>query len=187
MVPIVCGTTGDGVLRGRRSAGWPRVIAVLAVLAPQAAVACMDVDEGPVARDTLTVGQCVAEARQQAPTVMAARHLQRAAAGDSAATAFNRRPDVALRAGATIAPDGFYDPTITNLGDYEVKAGIDWTLADGGARARARNRSRLGLASARWRAAIETRDAGLEAARLALRLARLAEARDAQRQNLEWL
>lgn len=137
--------------------------------------------------DTLDVRECVALARRRAPALRVAQSMERAAAGDSAETALNRRPDLSLRAGGTVAPAGFYDPVITNLGDYQVKAGLDWTLADAGARTRARVRSGLGLQSARWRVAFETRDAGLQAAQFALRLLRLGDELEARRQSLGWL
>ncbi len=140
-----------------------------------------------VRSDTLSLQRCVALARERAPAVVIARRRQWAASMDSAATALNRRPELSLRAGAMVAPRGFYDPVITNLGEYEVKAALDWPLADAGGRARARARGALQLAAARSHASIETRDAGLQAAQLALRLLRLGEADAAQRQSLDWL
>lgn len=140
---------------------------------------------GPV--DTLTVEECIHLARRNAPAVRAAHLEQQAAANDSAALSFNRRPSFALTAGATVAPKGFYDPTVTNLGDYHVKAGFDLPLMDLGSRARARERGGLDASAARWRAALETREAGLHAAGLALRLLRLQEVEEIQRRDIDWL
>lgn len=142
---------------------------------------------GPIDPDTLTVAECIAIAREHAPARVAAGHLQLAAERDSAAEALNDRPEVSLRSAALVAPSGSYDPAITNLGEYELKAALEWPLTDGGARGRARTRSGLESSSARWRAAVESRDAGLRAGELALRAQRLAESESLLVRNLEWL
>ena len=137
--------------------------------------------------DSLTVSECVALARRHAPTVRAASLDLAAARGDSSAAAVNARPTVSLLAGAMVAPEWSYDPVITNLGDYELKLSLDWTAADGGRLARARRRGGIDLLAASQRAALEGRDVGLEAARLAIELLRLQEEAAAQRQTIEWL
>ncbi|MGH7682367.1 MAG: TolC family protein, partial [Candidatus Eiseniibacteriota bacterium] len=137
--------------------------------------------------DSLSVGECVALARRQAPVVRAAGLDIAAARGDSSAAAVNGRPTVSLLAGAWVAPEGFYDPTITNLGEYELKVSMDWTAVDGGRLSRARRRGALDLRAADQRATLEIRDAGLEAARLAIRCLRLQEEVAAQVQTVEWL
>jgi outer membrane protein TolC len=139
------------------------------------------------ADDSLTVEECVALARRQAPALVAALLDRQAAAFDSAAIAKNGRPDFSVTTGALVAPKGFYDPTITNLGDYELKLGIVWPVADGGFRARARERGRLGLATARSMAVLESRDAGLRAAGLAFGLLQLQEMESYQDRALDWL
>ena len=139
------------------------------------------------ATDSLSIAACVALARHQAPGLKAAQLDRSAAAADSAAVAANGRPGFSLLAGATVAPKGFYDPTITNLGDYQLKLGMDWTALDGGRRSRVRQRSGLDLSTARWRATLEARDAGLRAAELALRLLRLQQGAAARLQGIEWL
>lgn len=137
--------------------------------------------------DSLSIEVCVALAREQAPALRAARLDRSAAIYDSAAVAANGRPGFSVIAGALVAPKGFYDPTITNLGDYELKLGMGWTALDGGLRSRARARSGLELSTARWRLALEARDAGLRAADLALRLLRLQQGAAARQQGIDWL
>jgi outer membrane protein TolC len=137
--------------------------------------------------DSLTVEQCVRLARRQAPALLATRFEHTAASYDSIATSRNARPDFSITAGGTVAPEGFYDPTITNLGDYELKLGMDWPVFDGGGRARARRRGGLALASARSQQALESRDAGLQAAGLAFRLLSLSETESYQSDALDWL
>ena len=139
------------------------------------------------AADSLTVEACVALARHRAPAIVAADLDQEAAAFESLAVAQNRRPDLAFVGRALIAPKGFYDPTITNLGEYEAKLVLDYALLDGGARARARARGALDLAAARLQAAIQARDVGLQAADLAINLLRLRDVESAQRQSADWI
>src|SRR5262245_46283223 len=111
------------------------VLAVAAILLPRLAHG----DTG-VPIDSLTVSECVALARRHAPTVRAASLDLAAARSDSSAAAVNARPTVSLLAGAMVAPAWSYDPTITNLGEYELKLSLDWTASDGGRLARARRR-----------------------------------------------
>jgi len=144
-------------------------------------------DAAPLAADTLTVEACVELARHRAPAIAAAELERQAAALESSAVSRNRRPDLALTGRALVAPKGFYDPTITNLGDYEAKVVLDWALADGGFRARARARAALGLAFARLQAASQARDVGLEAADLAINLLRLRDVEIAQSQAVDWI
>ena len=140
-----------------------------------------------VAADSLSVPECVALARGHAPAVLAAQFDRAAALADSTATSMNARPAQSLLAGATVAPKGFFDPTITNLGDYQLKLAMAWTAADGGSRARARERSAWGAAAARTRAMLETREAGVLAADLAFKLLRTQQEIALQRQGIEWL
>ena len=142
---------------------------------------------GATVSDSLTVDECVALARRLAPGVRAAALDRGVARGDSAAAAVAARPTVAAVAGAVVAPQGFYDPVITNLGDYQLQLSMEWTALDGGRLERARRRGGLDLRAADERAALETRDAGLEAARLAIQLLRLQEEVAAQQLTIEWL
>ena len=142
---------------------------------------------GDVPGDSLSVADCVALARGGAPLLAAALLERSAASSDSAATALNSRPALSLISGATLAPNGYYDPTITNLGDYQLKLALTWTAADGGRRARERQRSAIGSWAARERAALETRETGLQAATLAFRLLRLQQQVPLGQQGLEWL
>jgi len=139
------------------------------------------------ATDTLTVEAAMALARHRAPAIVAADLDQQAAAFESSAVARNRRPDLAFVGRALVAPKGFYDPTITNLGEYEAKVVLGMALLDGGLRARARARGALDLASARLQAALQARDVGLEAADLAINLLRLHEVESGQRRSVEWV
>ena len=123
--------------------------------------------------ETLSVEACVAMARQQAPALIAATLDEHGASADSSAAAFNRRPDFFLSSGATVAPAWSYDPALTNLGEYHAQVGMDWTLSDGGRRDRARERGRIGAESARERRLLASREAGLQAASLALRWLRV--------------
>ncbi len=123
--------------------------------------------------DSLTLEECVARARTHGPELTAMRLEQRANQFDSLAVSRNARAAWALDAGALLAPKGFYDPTVTNLGGYEAKLGVTWMSHDGGRRARERERGRLGVLAARSRTSMAARDAGLEAAELATQLLRL--------------
>ena len=139
------------------------------------------------APDSLTLGECVARARAQAPELQASRFEQSAAAFDSLAVSRNARPAWSLDAGATVAPKGFYDPTVTDLGGYQGKLGVTWTSHDGGRRARERERGRLNALSASWSTSLVARDAGLEAAELATRLLQLQRTTEIRSEAMQWL
>ena len=125
--------------------------------------------------ETLTVAQCVAVARRQASAVRAAGLDASAAVSDRAAARMNRRPAYFVSAGAWVAPDGAYDPAVTNLGEYHAQLGMELPLADGGARSRARLRADVAARGAEARRVLATRDAGERAATLALEVSRLDE------------
>lgn len=165
-------------------AGTLIALAMVAPGVPRAWAAPPPPEDGA---DSLSIEACVALAREQAPALRAARLDRAAAASDSASVAANARPGFSVNAGALVAPRGFYDPTLTNLGDYELKLGMDWTALDGGRRSRARARSGLELSAARWRLAFEAREAGLRAAELALRLLRLQQGAAARQLGIDWL
>src|SRR5205814_9965487 len=74
-----------------------------------------------------------------------------------------------------------------NLGDYELKAGMEWPLRDGGVRAHDRRRAALDAQSALLDQRLAARDAGLRAGELALASVRQAELARTQREALEWL
>jgi outer membrane protein TolC len=140
----------------------------------------------PSDADSLTIQDCVALARQHAPALLAARMDLTAAAYESTATARERGPDWAVTSDALIAPKGFYDPTVTDLGSYDLKLGFSWPLADAGKRSLARRRSGLDLLNARWQSIQTARDAGLRAGELAAELLRLQEIAAAQENSFEW-
>lgn len=140
----------------------------------------------PVAH-ALSVHECVLRARTRAPEVRAALAEREAAEHDSLAGRFATRPELSVFGGATAAPRGFYDPTVTDLGGYELKAGLAWPLRDGGERARTRRRAAYGATSARLSERIAVRDAGLRAGELALVVLQLDEQAASQREALDWL
>jgi len=139
------------------------------------------------AGDTLDVRDCVDLARRAAPEVRSLAGDRAAARLDSAAAALNARPSFSVFGGTLLAPQGFYDPDATNLGEYELKAGVAWPLRDGGSRRRERARTALAASSASLDAARGARDAGLRAAAVALDALRVRETTASLRQSLEWL
>src|SRR4029077_18696170 len=135
----------------------------------------------------LTVRECVRRAREHAPEVRIAGARAVAARQDSAQHAFDQRPAYTLFGGAIVAPDGFYDPALTNLGEYELKVGMDWPLRDAGVRAHGRRAAELDARAALADPRLATRDAGLRAGELALASVRLGEQERTQREALDWL
>ena len=89
---------------------------------------------GAAAAAPLGVGDCVRLARQRAPEVRIAGAVRESAREDSLLHGFDQRPAYSLFGGTTVAPRSFYDPAATNLGEYELKAGMEWPLRDGGKR-----------------------------------------------------
>lgn len=136
--------------------------------------------------DTLTIQECMAIAREHAPALLATRSDLLAAALESTAVARQRGPDWAVTSDATIAPKGFYDPTVTDLGGYDLKLGFDWPVVDGGKRMLARRRSGLDVTAARWQSIQTARDAALRAGELAAELLRLQDVAAAQSGAVEW-
>src|SRR5436190_113903 len=147
-----------------------------AVIAPQAR-----------ASEPLTVHDCVRLARERAPEVRIARATSLAARQDSVGHSFDQRPSLSVFGGATVAPDGYYDPTLTDLGSYEFKLGMDWPLRDAGIRAHGRRAAELDARAAIADQRLATRDAGLRAGELALASVRLAEQARSQHEALAWL
>lgn len=174
-----------GLRRRAAAASWRRVLVVAPLVV--ALLGAPSASHAVTASDSLTIEDCVALARSRAPELVAARLEQTAAAFDSLALSRNGSPLLALDAGATAAPRGFYDPTVTNLGGYEAKLGLTWTSHDGGARARERERGRLGVLAARSRSALAARDAGLAAAEFATQLLRLQHLMAIRSDAVVWL
>ena len=137
--------------------------------------------------ESLTVRECVARARQRAPESRVASAERDAATWDSTATFRNRRVALSFQAGATVAPDHFYDPALTNLGEYALKLRADAPLLDGGARSRGRQHSALVAGESRVSLEQAGRDAGIRAGALAIEWLRLTEAESEQRQSVEWI
>src|SRR5262245_11216694 len=137
--------------------------------------------------EPLTVRECVRRARERAPEVRIARATSLAARQDSVSHSFDQRPNFTVFGGATVAPEGFYDPTLTDLGSYELKVGMDWPLRDAGVRAHGRRAAELDARAAIADQRLATRDAGLRAGELALASVRLSEQSRSQRESLAWL
>ena len=135
----------------------------------------------------LAVRDCVALARARAPEVRIARAASLAARQDSVGHSFDQRPTFSLFGGATVAPDGYYDPALTNLGEYELKVGMEWPLRDAGVRAHGRRTAEVDARAALADQRLATRDAGLRAGELALSVLQLAEDARTQRESLAWL
>ena len=143
--------------------------------------------DAPALSDSLTVGECVARAREHAPEprVLAAERI--AAALDSSAIFRARRAAFSFQVGAMVAPHRFYDPAITNLGEYGLKLGVEAPLVDGGSRRRERERGALASGESRLRLEQGARDAGLLAGALAVEWLRLTETERTQIEAVAWL
>ncbi len=126
-------------------------------------------------------------AMKVAPTVRAAEEDRTAASFDSLAATRNRRPAFGFGGDAVIAPEGFYDPAITNLGQYDLKIGATMPLLDGGTRSRDRARGALGAGAAEADLDRARRDAAIAAATAALDLVRLRELDRAGVETSIWL
>ena len=117
--------------------------------------------------DSLTIRGCIARAWQLAPEVFAARADQQAADLDVAAALHNASPRVAFQTSALVAPSRFYDPALTNLGEYGVKLVGTVPVRDGGEARRERARTRLVAGGARTGVRQTRRDVALRVAELA--------------------
>jgi outer membrane protein TolC len=157
-----------------------------AVLAPLAAAA-QPAPSPSAAPDSFTVAECVRMARASSFEVQAATRERLAAGLDSTAAARNGRPSFAINGGAMVAPEWSYDPTVTDLGHYQLLLGMELPLLDGGAR----KRERAGAALAARRSAADrdllARDAGLRAAAVALDLLQHGDEEAYARASLDWL
>ena len=140
--------------------------------------------EGP---DTLSIEQCVSRARVRAPDVVESAARVASASLQSESIARNGRGTMRLFGDALVAPKGFYDPALTNLGQYELKVGLDWPLWDGGARLRSRLRAANDASIAEAILDQARRDAGQRAAELAIELLRLSEREQVESAGMEWL
>ncbi len=162
-------------------------IAILASTPPLCAATDAAGDSTAGGSDRLTVDQCVALALDRAPDVRSSVQDLTAAQLDSSAARLNRRPAFTLFGGATVAPSGFYDPALTNLGEYGLKVGVTAPLLDAGARRRERAQADLGVAGAAANRDLVVRDAGIRAAGSSLGILRQQELEAAARDALEWL
>jgi outer membrane protein TolC len=142
--------------------------------------------EAPPA-DSLTIADCARMAQEQSPEVRIAVLRRSSARYDSLAAWRNRRPVVSLLGSVLLAPDGFYDPAVTNLGDYELKLGLTLPLLDGGAARRARDRAGSEAHRAEAESDRSGRAAALRAAGLAIQILNLGEKERSGARALAWL
>jgi outer membrane protein TolC len=140
-----------------------------------------------VSADSLSVSDCVALARAVAPEVRARGLDREAARFDSLAASTAGGLNWSVFGGATVAPPNFYDPAATNLGEYELKGGLELSLYDGGRNARTRARGALVSRAAGIESVRGARDAGLRAAEVALDVLSAREQAGGLRETLEWL
>jgi outer membrane protein TolC len=179
----------------RRSAEHPQTLNPPIAVALAAVVAISLANPGPAAgvppttspAESLTVRECVARARRLAPEPRVALVERDAAALDSTATFRARRAALFFQAGATVAPEHFYDPALTNLGDYAFKLRLEAPVFDAGARDRSRRRSALAVRESQATLEQSERDAGLRAGALAIEWLRLNASSRAEIQSVEWL
>jgi len=168
---------------------WPRIAVVGAAMCGAALRAAAAALPGPGSAEpaSLTVADCVRLARERAPSVTAAAADYRAASLDSTAAWRTRRWTASVFTDATLAPRGSYDPTFTNLGQYELKAGVEVPLLDGGSRRRERERGTLAARAFALALRQARRDAGLRSAALAVQALELGEKAAAQVESAAWL
>ena len=166
------------------------ILEILAVALPCAAT--WAVGTGPIGApagplDSLSIAQCIEMARANAPDVMAAAADLQAARYDSSAAMLNSLPTASLFGSVMIAPRGFYDPTLTDLGQYEFKAGVTVPLLDSGAAARERARAANEAALATLRMRSISREAGLLAGKLAVEALTRLERERFETESLAWI
>ena len=137
--------------------------------------------------ESLTIEQCVVLSRQHAPDARAAALAYEAAQLDSGSLAHNRRPTLSVFGGTVFAPKGFYDPAATNLGEYELKVGLELPLKDGGVRSRDQLLGALSARNAAVEIARTSRDAAMRAAELALDALRAREQAMGLNTTMDWL
>ena len=141
----------------------------------------------PAIAESLSIEACAELARTHAPDVQASTLDLEAARSDSAAAVRAGRPVITFAASATIAPDGFYDPAVTNLGEYETKIGVTIPLRS---RASARRTRAIALSGVRM-AGLDrervAREAGDRAIELAVAILRFREQKDSRESALAWL
>jgi outer membrane protein TolC len=125
--------------------------------------------------DSLSIADCMREARTAAPEVRIAVLKRAAAAHDSLAASKNRYPRVDFFGGVHVAPAGFYDEAITNLGEYGLQVGVSLPLFDGGTAERERARAASAAGHASRERDLAARTSSQEAARWAIEILRLRE------------
>lgn len=163
-----------------------RLLVALMTAATITAAAAAAADPEPTP-DTLSIEDCARTAHERSPDVLISALTWEAAHADSLAAQRNRWPAFAVFGHVTVSPSGFYDPTITNLGDYALKAGLELPLLDGGDRSRERARAANRAASASIDLDRARREAALRAASLAITILRLREQLRAHEEAFGWL
>ncbi|HET7224424.1 MAG TPA: TolC family protein, partial [Candidatus Eisenbacteria bacterium] len=176
MIPATGAASADTPPRRMHRVAMPLLVATC--LMPSAA-------RGATPPDTLTLERVIALARERSPDVRPAGAALRAAREDSAASASNARPQLALKGGAMVPYD--YDPVVTNLGEYHAQLGVEVPLADAGHNRRERRRAALAARAALEDLAQSSRDSGVHAAESALEMLRQQETGAAQREAMAWV
>ena len=162
---------------------WMILAGSLFVLPAQAVAALLGEDT----RDSLSIADCVALARERAPAVQARLSELAGARLDSTAAWKNRRAAFDIAGGVFVAPNGFYDPVVTNLGEYSTKLEATLPLADGGERRRQRAQAVAGLLATDAERQLASRDAGFRAATVAVDLLKHQEVETTNQETLVWL
>jgi len=163
------------------------ILAALAATSPGSPARAAGAAPIAVPAESLTVRECVTIARLSAPDPRVATAERDAAAWDSAATFRSRRATLSFQGGATLAPEHFYDPALTNLGEYALKVRLEAPVLDGGGRSRARLRSAVAAREAQLALEQAERDAGIQAGVLAIEWLRLSDSERVERQSVQWL
>jgi outer membrane protein TolC len=137
--------------------------------------------------DSFSIEECADLARTHAPDVRALSMDLESARADSAAAVRAGRPVVKFAARATVAPDGFYDPAVTNLGEYEAKIGVTIPLRSRATARRARAMASGNVRAAGFERGRAAREAGDRAIELAVAILRLRDQASSRESALAWL
>ncbi|HEY3215472.1 MAG TPA: TolC family protein [Candidatus Eisenbacteria bacterium] len=165
----------------------PAILALAVLATPLRAAAGPPPGVAGAARDSFSIVECARLAGALAPGPRAADADARAASLDSVSAWRKPRWVASWFTDATVAPRGSYDPTFTDLGQYQLKAGIEVSILDAGSRRRTRQHAALGARSAALASAQVRRDAALRAAELAVHALELDEKAAAEDQSADWL
>lgn len=138
-------------------------------------------------RDSLSIADCIRLARETSPEVRIAALTRQGSRFDSLSASRNRRAKVGLVGSVLLAPSGFYDPAMTNLGEYQLKIGLTVPLHDGGIAARERAHAANQAEDAYRNFDAACLSAAQRAASLAIEALLLREQERSQSASLAWL